>query len=250
MKLNHEELKIVLIQMRESQKMIDHEIACILRAGKLQTHQLTLVDVLKEPLSEELLQGHHAVFIGGTGDYGVGSDRPEWFQSLCDFTLRLYELSFPLLGLCYGFHVMAHAHGGEVKTRPDLEETGTFDIFLTQEGQEDVLLAGQDSPFPAQQGHHDVVLSCPDYFRCLAKSELCPWQAFALDGVPQYGFQFHPELTDEDFLLRMREYAFSYANSPEIFEAIASKTRKTDNDIFIEHYLTKVVIPYWESQKG
>ncbi len=248
MNLNLEQLNIALIQMRESEKMIEHEISCILRAGKLRREQLTIINVLESSLDEQILENHHAVFIGGTGDYGVGSDRPSWFKGLCDFTVHLYQQSFPLLGLCYGFHVMAHAHGGVVETRPDLEETGTFDIFLTEQGEQDVLLSQKNSPFPAQQGHHDVVLECPDFFHRLAYSERCPWQALSLEGVPQYGFQFHPELTDEDFLLRMREYAFSYASSTEIYEEILKKTRPTNNDIFIEKYLTEIVIPFWNSR--
>src|SRR5690606_30585931 len=91
--------------------------------------------------------------------------------------------------------------------------------------------------FPAQQGHHDVVLSVPDEFVKLATSDRCPWQAFRHREKPFYGLQFHPELGRDDFMRRMRQYADSYASTPEKYEAIDRQVKPTDNYDVIERWV-------------
>ena len=135
---------------------------------------------------------------------------------------------------------MAHAVGGEVKTRPDLEETGTFRVRLTEAGEKDPLLSCLPEKFLAQQGHHDVVLSMPSEFVRLADSERCHWQAFRQPEKPFYGLQFHPELRREDFMDRMRAYADSYAGTPEVFEEINRQVQQTHNEVVVQTFLKLV----------
>lgn len=217
--------------------MEQHELGCLVRAGELDPSDFRILNVTKEPLTPELYRKYDAVFIGGTGDFSVAQDRPEWFDSLVEWTRGLLENDVPALGLCYGFHLMAHAVGGEVMTRPDLEETGTFDVRLTEEGEKDELLSLLPGKFLAQQGHHDVVLSMPEPFLRLADSERCLWQAFRYPSKPFYGLQFHPELRREDFMDRMRAYADSYASTPEVFEKINQQVKETRNEAVIQSFL-------------
>lgn len=217
--------------------MEQHELGCLVRAGELDRSQFRILNATKEPLTPELYEQFEAVFIGGTGDFSVAQDRPEWFHPLVDWTKGLLEKGVPSLGLCYGFHLMAHAAGGEVKTRPDLEETGTYQVRLTDQGEQDELLSTLPGKFLAQQGHHDVVLSMPDPWVRLADSERCHWQAFRYPGKPYYGLQFHPELRREDFMDRMRAYAGSYASTPEVFEKIDKQVQETENQVVIQTFL-------------
>lgn len=217
--------------------MEQHELGCLVRAGELDRSQFRILNATKEPLTPELYDQYDAVFIGGTGDFSVAQDRPEWFHSLVEWTKGLLENNVPSLGLCYGFHLMAHAAGGEVKTRPDLEETGTYQVRLTDQGEQDPLLSTLPGKFLAQQGHHDVVLSMPDPWVRLADSERCHWQAFRYPGRPYYGLQFHPELRREDFMDRMRAYADSYASTPEVFEKIDKQVQETENQVVIQTFL-------------
>ena len=98
--------------------------------------------------------------------------------------MALLEREVPSMGLCYGFHLMAHALGGRVETREDLEETGTYEVQLTEGGRQDPLLEDLPGRFLAMQGHHDVVLEMPDTVVRLAASERCYWQAFRIPDKP------------------------------------------------------------------
>jgi GMP synthase (glutamine-hydrolysing) len=236
----NDEPRFLLITTRLEKFMQDHELECLLRAGELERSDFRVFDATKEAVTEELYNKYQAIFIGGTGDFSVAQDRPEWFAPLEEWTRGLLERSVPTLGLCYGFHLMAHAVGGEVKTRPDLEETGTFEVRLTRAGEEDDLLSCLPHRFLAQQGHHDVVLSMPEGWTRLADSERCHWQAFKHPEKPFYGLQFHPELRKEDFMDRMRAYATSYASTPEVFEEINRQVKQTHNEEVVKAFLRLV----------
>ncbi len=232
-----QEPRYLLISTRLDDFMEQHELGCLVRAGELDQSDFRILNVIKEPLTRDLYHQYDAVFIGGTGDFSVAQDRPEWFERRVEWTNGLLEHNVPTLGLCYGFHLMALAVGGELKTRPDLEETGTFDVRLTEEGKQDELLGLLPANFLAQQGHHDVVLTMPEPFVRLADSERCLWQAFRYPGKPFYGLQFHPELRRDDFMDRMRAYADSYASTPEVFEKINEQVKETRNEEVIRSFL-------------
>lgn len=235
-----EQARFLLITTRLEKFMQNHELNCIVRAGGLQSSDFRVFDATQEVLTEELYNQYEAVFIGGTGDFSVAQDRPDWFAPLTEWTAGLLDRGVPTLGLCYGFHLMAHAMGGEVKTRPDLEETGTFEVRLTEEGETDAILSCLPARFLAQQGHHDVVMSMPNGWLRLADSQRCHWQAFKHPEKPYYGLQFHPELRREDFMDRMRAYADSYASTPEVFEKINKQVQQTHNEEVIIAFLKLV----------
>lgn len=235
--------RYLLVEARLDPQMQEHELKCLLRAGGLQRQDFDILDVTRQSLDSFDLANYQAVFIGGTGDFSVAQDRPEWFEPLTEWTKGLLEHGVPTLGLCYGFHLMAHAVGGDVQTRPDLEETGTYEVTLTGEGKRDPILDCLPEKFLAQQGHHDVVLSMPEEYLRLAESERCHWQAFRHPEKPFYGLQFHPELGRDDFMDRMVAYAASYASTPEVFERINSQVSETNNDAVISAFLERIVKP-------
>lgn len=224
--------------------MIDHEHGCLVRAGRLSPEQIVPFDMLKETPDPSILEGFHAVIMGGTGDYSVARDRPPFFAPLVDLTLHLLERGLPTLGLCYGFHLMGHAVGGLVQTRPEMSETGTFEVILTEDGQRDTILAHLPPRFLAQQGHHDVVVEVPSGFTKLATSERCSWQALRHPEKPFYGLQFHPELRREDFMQRMRIYSQTYASTPEKLAEIDRQVKQTTLEDVIEKFVDQVVLPH------
>lgn len=224
--------------------MIDHERSCLLRAGKLSPEQIVPFDMLKSIPDLSVLEGHHAVIMGGTGDYSVARNRPPFFQPLVDLTNHLLEQGIPTLGLCYGFHLMGHAVGGEVQTRPEMGETGTFEVQLTEAGRADTILGHLPDRFLAQQGHHDVVVTLPSEYTMLATSERCRWQAFRHPQKPFYGLQFHPELRREDFMQRMLTYSDTYASTPEKLAEIDRQVKQTVIEDVIEKFVDLVVVPH------
>ncbi len=236
-------LKILLIEARLDQAMIDHEIACLLRAGKLNENQLVPYSVLDGNIGPEHAKGYDAVILGGTGDYSVVNDRPVFYEPLLEFTRYLIANNIPLLGLCYGHQLIAQAAGGQVITDHEREETGTYEMYLTEEGRKDIIMRGLPDHFPAQQGHHDGVISMPEDYIRLAYSERCVWQALRHKTAPVYGTQFHPELLRSDLVKRMMTYADIYASEPGRLEAVLDAIKETDNQTVIEYFIDDIILP-------
>lgn len=247
--MQRDQLRLLLLAVRQDEFMINHEVACILKAAELKPEQLVLVNVLDTPLESHHLEGIHGVIIGGTGDYSVSTHRHEpWYAGLRDFTLQLLERGVPSLGLCYGFHLMADAVGGTVEKRPELGESGTFEVRLTPTGRGDRLFDGMPDAFDAQQGHNDVVLDVPQPFERLAYSERCIWQGLRHPSLPFYGLQFHPELGRDDLLLRMRSYSSAYAATPERYKEIEDAIRPTCAEPVVRQFVDVVVLPRSKAQ--
>jgi GMP synthase (glutamine-hydrolysing) len=102
----------------------------------------------------------------------------------------IFDLGVPVLGICYGFQVMATALGGEV-AHTGQREYGSTDVRVTDAG---VLLAGQPDSQTAWMSHGDSVSKAPAGFSVLASSDSTPVAAFANDERRLYGVQWHPEV--------------------------------------------------------
>lgn len=102
-------------------------------------------------------------------------------------------LGAPVLGICLGGQLLAHALGAPVGRAPR-PEIGWFPLRLTEAARQDRLWAALPSPCPAFHWHADA-FGLPPGAALLADSELTPCQAFR-SGANVYGLQCHLEVTD------------------------------------------------------
>ncbi|MEQ1737378.1 MAG: glutamine-hydrolyzing GMP synthase, partial [Rhodoglobus sp.] len=114
----------------------------------------------------------------------------------------ILELGIPVLGICYGFQVMARQLGGEV-ANTGLREYGATDLAVVGDGGS--LLAGQPEAQTVWMSHGDSVSKAPDGFDVLASSGSTPVAAFASDERRLYGVQWHPEVKHSEFGQRVLE---------------------------------------------
>lgn len=110
------------------------------------------------------------------------------------FIQNILKKDIPFLGICLGSQLLAKAAGAPVKKAP-FPEIGICDIWLTQDGQEDLLFTKVKTPFKVFQWHEDM-FGIPLSGSCLAGSALCPYQVCRV-GKKAYGLQFHVEVTRE-----------------------------------------------------
>jgi GMP synthase (glutamine-hydrolysing) len=100
----------------------------------------------------------------------------------------------PVLGICYGHQLLAHALGGEVTHHPGGVEIGTVAVSLNETAAADPLLGGLPASFPAQAVHWQSVRRLPPGAVLLAGSAHEAHHAFRI-GERAWGVQFHPEFS-------------------------------------------------------
>jgi len=103
----------------------------------------------------------------------------------------ILNLGIPVLGICYGFQVMAQQLGGEV-AHTGLSEYGSTQVHLAPGSS--TLLGDQPADQTTWMSHGDSVSKAPDGFEVLASSASTPVAAFSSDERKLYGVQWHPEV--------------------------------------------------------
>jgi GMP synthase (glutamine-hydrolysing) len=96
----------------------------------------------------------------------------------------------PVLGICYGMQLQAHALGGRVEGIRH-REFGPALITVDQPG---ALLAGTPAEQPVWMSHGDHIAALPPGFEPLAHSPGAPFAAAGDPARGWYGIQFHPEV--------------------------------------------------------
>lgn len=129
-----------------------------------------------------------------TGSHSMVTDREPWSENTAEWLRGAVAAELPVLGICYGHQLLAHALGGEVDYHPGGIELGTVDIHLTPTAQEDRLFSGLPMRFKGQAAHRQSVRRLPDGAEHLAGNGFEPHHAFRF-GRNAWGVQFHPEFS-------------------------------------------------------
>lgn len=101
----------------------------------------------------------------------------------------LFKLNKPILGICYGFQLMARELGGKLARGPG--EYGNTEIRVLVK---DELLSGFEEREVVWMSHGDYVAEVPPGFQVTAVSERGYIAAMKAVDKPLYGVQFHPEV--------------------------------------------------------
>jgi GMP synthase (glutamine-hydrolysing) len=118
---------------------------------------------------------------GPASVYEAGSPHPD---------PALWHGGIPILGICYGLHLMAQALGGEVVPFAR-KEYGPAVVSITERNG---LFEGLDPDQPVWMSHGDSIERLPEGFAPTARTGSTPYAAVADPARRMYGIQFHPEV--------------------------------------------------------
>jgi GMP synthase (glutamine-hydrolysing) len=127
-----------------------------------------------------------------TGSSAMVSHRDAWSESTAEWLRDAVQCAIPVLGICYGHQLLAHALGGCVGPNPHGRQIGTVRVQLAEKAEDDALLAGFGGSLRAHTTHAEAVLELPDAAARLGWSKGDPNTAFCF-GTAAWGVQFHPE---------------------------------------------------------
>ena len=135
-------------------------------------------------ISYEELQKHNPkgiIFSGGPSSvYSPDAPVPED---------KIFEMNFPLLGICYGHQLIVDKYGGKVKRAN--KEYGSS--LLTVDNNTD-LLSGIGESVRVWMSHGDEAEEIPSGFQVIGHTESARAAAIASKEKSVYGIQFHPEV--------------------------------------------------------
>lgn len=138
-----------------------------------------------------------------TGSPAMVTDRADWSEASAAWLARIVETdAVPVLGICYGHQLLAHALGGEVGANPNGREMGTVEVRHDAAAiADDPVLIGESEP--GHMSHLESVLRPPTDAQVLATTDL-EAHAVLKFGPRQWGLQYHPEF-DRDIMQRYVE---------------------------------------------
>lgn len=127
------------------------------------------------------------------GYMGVNDrERFPYLQLAADWLAGEVQRGRPVLAICLGAQLLAHALGAAVHSQWR-QEKGIREILLTAAGREDPLFTGLGNPFVSFEWHTDS-FDLPQGGTLLAETDVCPGQAFRYRNA--WGVQFHPEVDE------------------------------------------------------
>ena len=143
-------------------------------------HSLSAADILAKRPAAIILSG------GPASVYAPGAPA---------FDPAVFEADVPVLGICYGFQVMAQALGGTVSAT-GVKEYGRTEVTDSSPAR---LLTGIPATQQVWMSHGDSVTAAPSGFTVTASTSQTAVAAFEDPQRCLYGVQWHPEVKHSEF---------------------------------------------------
>ena len=136
------------------------------------------------PLEGELRAAAKGIVFSGS-PYSVSDPEPLWPDE------TMFSAGVPILGICYGTHVLVHAAGGQVSAL----ETREYGRAKVSYREASPLFEGIPEGFVSWMSHGDSIDLLGEGFSVAAESENGLIAAVHDTEGRRYGLQFHPEVS-------------------------------------------------------
>ncbi len=102
----------------------------------------------------------------------------------------IFTMGVPVLGICYGLHLMGHLLGGRV-VKGHRREYGHGTLHVSRRG---LLFAGLPNRLRVWNSHGDKLTRVPPGFKAIGETENSPYSVLEDRRRRFYAIQFHPEV--------------------------------------------------------
>ena len=145
-------------------------------------------EILPNTVGPDQIKKCEALILSGDPRSVLDTDAPTMNQSI-------WELPIPILGICYGYQLMALHYGGTV-SKLSTREYGKTTVY-----HDTLAPLFRDVPKSSTMwmSHADSVSVVPPGFELLAHTDHCSISAFQKDSMKRYGVQFHPEVHHSEY---------------------------------------------------
>jgi GMP synthase (glutamine-hydrolysing) len=161
-----------------------------------------------------------------TGSHAMVTDREDWSERTAKWIPDLIADEIPLLGICYGHQLMAHALGGCIGASSIGVEIGTVKVSLRPEAANDPLFHQLPRHILVHASHTQSVIELPPDASLLASGKNELHHAFSI-GRAAWGIQFHPEFDADIMNAYIDEFDELIRSSGQDTETLKQNTEDT-----------------------
>jgi GMP synthase (glutamine-hydrolysing) len=137
-----------------------------------------------------------------TGSHFNTNQRFPWIKQLKDWIITARYSNAPILGIGFGFQIIAEALGGKVIQNTDGQFLSKSFINVTASGINDQLFKNVGASFESYLNHSRHVTSVPPEIEILASTTTGKIMAIRSNKI--FGIQFHPEISEKVFKMYIK----------------------------------------------
>ncbi|MFX1573746.1 MAG: glutamine-hydrolyzing GMP synthase [Promethearchaeota archaeon] len=131
----------------------------------------------------------NAIILSGGPGSVYEENSPNLAKAFFHFTV---EHKIPVLGICYGHHLIMQMEGGKVEPK-EKKEYGKANLEIIEKS---VLFNSLETNEIVWMSHGDQITKVADGYKIYAKTETCPIAAYGNEERMLFGVQFHPEVVN------------------------------------------------------
>ncbi len=228
--------KLLIVQFRTDQSLA-HEQQCFREELVSEPVELYFMSAVAQEFPTEL-SAYDAVILGGSGEFmlGEGAGIDTWRGPTFEFIDQLLEKNIPTLGICFGYQLIALQQGAHIVNDEAMRETGTFDIFVNEQGKQDPVFAAVPAVYAGQFAHKETIVNTPAHLTTLASTERVAVNAFRVQDKLMWGTLSHPELNRQRLIERLKLFPL-YQNGKQFDEVIQEFRESAENSLLLYNFV-------------
>ncbi|MFX1554751.1 MAG: glutamine-hydrolyzing GMP synthase [Promethearchaeota archaeon] len=148
-------------------------------------------EILPFDVNLEKIKGMNpkAIILSGGPGSVYEKNSPNLSKEFFEYTI---DNEIPVLGICYGHHVIMQLLGGKVELKQK-KEYGKANLIILEKS---LLFDTLEKEEIVWMSHGDQITEMTSGFKIYAKTETCPVAAYGNEEKMLFGVQFHPEVAN------------------------------------------------------